>query len=111
MAFPSQLQALDPNTASIVVVSPPTGGVATIVVPKEITATLDPGRYSDALRVEIGGQSDLMFIGGVDADPFDVSTVPPGGWPQLFCWSCSRCSPSRLDGWRRDDGRSRGVVS
>jgi hypothetical protein len=53
-----------------------------VFLPKAATATLDPGRYVDALRVTIGGQADVMFVGAidVDADPFDASTIPPGGW-------------------------------
>jgi hypothetical protein len=50
----------------------PETGLITITVPADITTTIGPGRYTDALRVSIEGIVDTLWVGRieVDANPF-----------------------------------------
>lgn len=65
-------------TASVTANSPPTSGLITISIDKAVTATLTPGRYSDALRVINAGLDQTVWIGYilVDADPFYATDQP-----------------------------------
>jgi len=56
----------------------PTAGMLTITLPEALTRTLDPGRYTDAVRAWVNGSPAQMWRGSIlaAADPFyDVVEV------------------------------------
>jgi hypothetical protein len=66
--------AIPNDSAQIVMVSPMTSGIISINVPRNITAQLGPGRYTDALRVTIADLADTLWVGTilVGADLFSI---------------------------------------
>jgi hypothetical protein len=63
------IQGLTPNIAAS---SPMTAGQGVIELDNEATALLPPGRYSDAMRIEIAGNLASVWTGYflVDANAF-----------------------------------------
>lgn len=63
---------------SIIKETPNTAGIATITVPNTITTGRRAGRYTDAMRVVIGTETDLVFHGIllIGADPFAQPLEP-----------------------------------
>lgn len=53
-------------------------GLISIVLPSSFTRTIAPGRYTDALRVVVGGFTETFWTGyiQVDADPFAMELIP-----------------------------------
>jgi hypothetical protein len=65
--------------ATITTVSPSTSGQINILVPNSVTVDLNPGRYSDALRVTISDMIATTWVGFVlvDANAFAPPPPPP----------------------------------
>ena len=58
--------------ATLVRVDPVSGGQVLITVPEELTQTFRPGRYTNAIRVWVGGTPATLWRGMIlaAADPF-----------------------------------------
>jgi hypothetical protein len=80
MLGPDGQPCLPPGSAIVTIVDPPTDGMVTVTVPNEVTRSLSPGRYADAMRVIF--PSDLkstVWTGSisVDCNSFDsIDNVP-----------------------------------
>jgi hypothetical protein len=73
------LPAIPELSATVVtIVDPPTSGLVSVTVPHDVTGTLSPGRYPDALRVILAGMRTVVFTGiiSVSANPFAVIDAP-----------------------------------
>jgi hypothetical protein len=58
--------------ATVTITQPVTSGIINIALHRDITKTIRPGRYIDAVRVIIGTIGSTMWVGNilVQADPF-----------------------------------------
>lgn len=70
----ARIQGLD--TVTIDRLSPSTNGQLLITLPESLTQTLDPGRYTDAVRAWVGGAPAQMWRGIIlaAADPFYIES-------------------------------------
>ncbi len=71
---PDGTLAIPNNSAQVAVPVPMTSGLVVINVPRDVTTTLTPGRYTDALRVTIADLRDTIWTGMilVNANFFDI---------------------------------------
>lgn len=67
---------LSADQATVAIIDPPSSGVVRISVSKAVTTGLDPGRYTDAIRVVGISLTATFWIGQilVDADPWSTLT-------------------------------------
>lgn len=72
------LPAIPELSATVAAAADPTTGVVTVTLPHDITGTLNPGRYPDALRVILAGKRTVVSEGliMVDANPFAAIDAP-----------------------------------
>jgi hypothetical protein len=72
------MPAIPSNAATIEIVAPPTGGKVNVKLPSDVTKTLDPGLYTDALRVVMPAKSTVWTgVISVGANYFDAIDNPP----------------------------------
>jgi hypothetical protein len=73
---PDGYPVLSLDQATVVVVGAPTGGTVRISVSAAVTSGLDPGRYTDAIRVVGAALTASFWVGQilVDANPWSTVT-------------------------------------
>jgi hypothetical protein len=73
---PDGYPILSSDQAVVAIVDPPSSGAVRITVAKLVTTGLDPGRYTDAIRVVGIALTATFWIGQilVDADPWSTVT-------------------------------------
>jgi hypothetical protein len=76
---PDGLVALPPGSATITVLGDPEDGQLVISLEPGVTAPLESGTYSDALRITVaGGARITMWVGVVAVDPDAFDDQPAG---------------------------------
>lgn len=77
-------KVLDESDVAIEIVDAATGQCA-IKVPADKTSPLPGGKYSDAIRIVIGGITSTLSVGAifVTADPWAAAVVPAVAMPRL----------------------------
>jgi hypothetical protein len=73
---PDGYPILSTNQATVAIVDPPSSGTVRISVSSSVTSGLDPGRYTDAIRVVGASLTAMFWIGQilVDADPWSTAS-------------------------------------